>query len=65
MTDNEIIKALECCPCQVDCVNCNVTGCDNSLNYIMENALALINRKKAEVEMLEDVNTQRKEDEGK
>ena len=50
MTDNEIIKALKCCPYQRDCVSCDVNACDNSPNHIMKCALDLINRQKAEIE---------------
>ena len=60
MTDNEIIKALECCRSENgnDCENCQYTkvvyrqgegGCTNRL---MQDALNLINRQKAEIERL-------------
>ena len=51
MTDNEIIKALGRCLYQRD------VSCDNSPNYIMKNALDLINRKMAEIEKLNFVRT--------
>ena len=52
MTDAEIIKALECCPYQLDCVSCDIDSCNNSPNYIMKCARDLINRQKAEIERL-------------
>ena len=52
MTDNEIIKALECCKCD-DCDNCpNDFG--NCYANLAGYALDLINRQKAEIERLED-----------
>ena len=54
MTDNEIIKALECCIAD-KCMECplrkipKVKGCMNRLSF----ALDLINRQKAEIERLE------------
>ncbi len=54
MTDNEIIKALECC-----FVNANCNGCplvsppkEKCLERACHNALLLINRQKAEIEEL-------------
>ena len=57
MTDNEIIKALECC-----CANNNCDGCPlDYLTFSSEcasklaiNSLDLINRQKAEIERLEN-----------
>ena len=50
MTDNEIIKALECCKCD-DCDNCpNDFG--NCYANLAGYALDLINRQKAEIERL-------------
>ena len=55
MTDNEIIKTLECCTYQHGrCTSCPlyaevVTGCQSTL---FDNALYLINRQKAEIEEL-------------
>ena len=57
MTDNEIIKALECC---TNCI-CNHAKTDTECplvkmsfckNYLMKESLALINRQKAEIERL-------------
>ena len=53
MTDNEIIKALECCcddkhrcaECPYDGIGC-IT--DNNKNSLLKDTLALINRQKAE-----------------
>lgn len=53
MTDNEIIKALECCSYYDVCLNCpcfSFCGCTPEL---LESALDLINRQKAEIERLE------------
>ena len=58
MTDNEIIKALECCIAD-KCMECplrkipKVKGCMNRLSF----ALDLINRQKAEIERLQKHNT--------
>ena len=58
MTDAEIIKALECCKSSdTDCVNCPFDfGCmgANYESLLSENALALINRQKAEIERLKN-----------
>ncbi len=61
MTDNEIIKALECCcnPCGNDCEECprfyqdydTVIECGFTL---MQDALALINRQQAEIDRLKE-----------
>ncbi len=49
MTDNEIIKALECCSTDDGCETCPAhgTGCE-----LEKPALDLINRQKAEIERL-------------
>lgn len=57
MTDNEIIKALECCSTsKVNCTNCPYDGDDLlrpcSCN-LMKDAIDLINRQKAENERLQ------------
>ena len=56
MTDNEIIKALECC-LTYDCDNChfNPFNCDPNLQ---EYAIGIINRQKAEIEELKEDNKQ-------
>lgn len=57
MTDNEIIKALECHASHTDeCDNCpNIEIISSGCSEIMaENALALINRQKAEIERLKN-----------
>lgn len=52
MTDNEIIKALECCSNAEPCTNCPYQKqCDET--DLAEIALDLINRQKAEIERLE------------
>ena len=63
MTDNEIIKALECCN-GYDCETCRALKyCD----YMHPGALArasldLINRQKAEIEMLKELITYQKQE---
>ena len=56
MTDNEIIKALECCGID-DCRDCPCytedLGCDHNLQLL---ALDLINRQKAGIERLQKYN---------
>ncbi len=56
MTDNEIIKALECCERAENCGHCHydqdykeMKDCTSAL---AKDALALINRQKAEIERL-------------
>ena len=59
MIDNDIIKALECC-LNRDCKKSPMEICDpcpyfhegNCTDLLKENALNLINRQKAEIEML-------------
>ena len=50
MTDNEIIKALECCM-KDDCDNCP-NGFGNCEHNLAEASLDLINRQKAEIDIL-------------
>lgn len=57
MTDNEIIKALECCSddCGKTCegMRCPmIAECQTDINALKKSALALINRQKAEIERL-------------
>ena len=61
MTDNEIIKALERCSSQGDCDKCPAyKPSSECIAILQKNALDLINRQKAENEMLEGlVNHQR------
>lgn len=53
LTDNEIVKVLECCVKQ-RCESCLQYGMyaddENCMRFVMENALDLINRKDAEIE---------------
>ena len=54
-TDEEIVKALECCQSHTitDCRDCpNRASGHNCVNELMRNALDLINRQKAEIERL-------------
>lgn len=52
MTDNEIIKALECCFTNDDCSLCPLfRKCPTSFK-LEQYALSLINRQKAEIERL-------------
>lgn len=53
MTDNEIIKGLECCVIK-DCGNCPVNHIGFCVDDAMKEALALINRQKAEIERLQE-----------
>ena len=54
MTDNEIIKALECCSNGEPCANCPCQKqCDET--DLAEIALDLINRKQAEIERLKKI----------
>lgn len=52
MTDNEIIKALECCYTYSNCNGCPQEGKIKCLELAGRNALDLINRQKAEIERL-------------
>lgn len=51
MTDEQIIKALECC-CVRECDECPYDEQTACIGIMKEGALALINRQKAEIEML-------------
>lgn len=54
-TDDDVIKALECCGgqgCKECPFNCNCATC---IMTLQESALALINRQKAEIENLQAV----------
>ena len=56
MTDNEIIKALECCKRPVGtgaCKDCPLDKDRPCTTTMIENALDLINRQKAEIERLQ------------
>lgn len=60
MTDNEIIKALECCTKTEfisDCAKCEMFAIDCK-DILIENALDLINRQKAEIESLKHRKTE-------
>ena len=54
MTDNEIIKALECCKCaDADCWACEfLDSCKFTVQEIMQNSIDLVNRQKAELDDL-------------
>lgn len=57
MTDNEIIQALECCcdDCGKSCEvkHCPmIAECQTDINALEKSALALINRQKAEIDIL-------------
>lgn len=59
MTDNEIIKALECCPqgnSNHNCSKCNYRSDDIGYCFenLMKDALDLINRQQAEIERLNE-----------
>lgn len=56
MTDEQIIKALECCMKTEfisDCAKCEMLAFDRK-DTLIENALNLINRQKAEIEELRE-----------
>ena len=57
MTDNEIIKALECCANNGDCKECAINPHKGNYGYCtslaIKQALDLINRQKAEIERKE------------
>ena len=52
MTDNEIIKAVECCTGNTKCCECPMFRTPNCMNKAFDYALDLINRQKAEIERL-------------
>ena len=55
MTDNKIIKALECCTEDEDCTHCpSIKEMPYCSNDIMVGALNLINRQQTEVEKLKE-----------
>lgn len=56
MNDNDIIKALECCANANwidECEGCPLYDTEKCINTVMQNALDLINRQKAEIEKYE------------
>lgn len=61
MTDNEIIKALECCACSDGCENCLYAKQCDGVEHLT-NALDLINRQKAKNEALQMDNQQLQSD---
>ena len=58
MTDNEIIKASACCSSKgkMDCKNCPLKNSVSCVTEMIDNALDLINRQKAEIERLQKEN---------
>ena len=53
MTDNEIIKALECCCIALNCEECPCRGNNGTCTGVADfEVLDLINRQKAEIENL-------------
>lgn len=52
MTDNEIIKALECCPKHTECGKCPLLNTTDCIVVSQHGALNLINRQKAEIERI-------------
>lgn len=62
MTDNEIIKALECCHDYSDCGDCSygIFRTKNGLcvDLLHKGALDLINRQKAEIGKLKEANNE-------
>ena len=61
MTDNDIIKALECCGIKSDCIGCYFNtheAEDICAREIVKKAFDLINRQQAEIERLKKYNTE-------
>lgn len=54
MTDNEIIKALECCSKNILCGQYPLKEKNNCINKLSAYALELISRQQAEIERLHD-----------
>ena len=53
-TDDEIIKALECCKQPIPiCTDCPIGEGDMCFDFMKECAIGIINRQKAEIERLE------------
>lgn len=52
MTDNDIVKALECCKSNCGCGGCFLKKEEYCVNVLKNLALDLINRQKAEIERL-------------
>ena len=59
MTDEQIVKALECCgnmnECKKECPLDDLGGIDKCIHTLMLNALALIKRQQEEIEKLNKV----------
>lgn len=55
-TDNEIVKALECCFIHVNCTNCPAASppTEGCLSAVCKQAIDLYNRQKAEMERLKE-----------
>ena len=56
MTDNEIIKALECCSQNNGCESCPYMWMGHCTEQLPEDALGLINRQNAEIDGLKIAN---------
>ena len=57
MTDNEVVKALECCT-DMECSKCpmNYDDCEErDFETLVKRAIPIFNRQKAEIERLEDI----------
>lgn len=52
MTDEQIIKAVECCDCSKWCEDCPLKDNDYCKDILSHQAVDLINRQKAEIEEL-------------
>lgn len=53
MTDNDVIKVLDCCANGLSCEGCPLKGDAECCDVTREKALDLINRQKAKIELLE------------
>lgn len=58
MTDEQIIKALECCV-TFDCENCPCDGKYNCIAVARKDALDIIKRQQTEIDQLKEISTKR------
>lgn len=68
MTDEQIVKALECCSVSVvqkDCLGCSYSECSSPtgcLGVLIDDSLALIKRQQAEIDHLREATKKVKSD---
>ena len=58
MTDEQIVKALECCIEDIRCGECPIFQTQNCMNEVMKYARDLLDRKMTEIEWLKKENHQ-------